>query len=73
MPAKKRSTDSVIYVYCNATDKKRITEAATALAKTLPGARLPVHAFVLQAALKEAERVLGASEKDASKSKGKGG
>lgn len=59
-PKKNRSTDSVVYVYCSAAQKKQLEDAAARLVAEagIPGANLPTYQFVLQAALEKAEKVL---------------
>jgi hypothetical protein len=50
-----RSRPQVIYVYCTEADKRTIEQAA-AKVKLPAGARMPVNAWVLAAALAEARR-----------------
>jgi hypothetical protein len=54
-----RSTDAVVYVYCSAADKKLLEDAAEKLVEAIPGAKMPVYSFVLEAALERARGVLG--------------
>jgi hypothetical protein len=55
-----KGAESVIFVYCSPEQKEALQAAAAKLVAAVPGAKLPVYRFLLEAGLKEAERVLGA-------------
>ena len=53
-----RSTDAVVYVYCTTEQKQVLEKAAAKAVEAIPGAKLPVYTFVLQAALEKAVDLL---------------
>lgn len=50
----------MVYVYCSPEEKRTLERAAAQRASNVAGAKLPVHVYVLAAALDEARRELGA-------------
>jgi hypothetical protein len=55
-----KGAEAVVFVYCTPEQKEALQAAAAKLVAAVPGAKLPLYRFLLEAGLKEAERVLGA-------------
>jgi len=71
-PPPNRSTTASIFIRCQPEEKAALEAAAAKQAAELPGARLPVHRFVLVAALEKAKG-LGFEPVAATEKRGKGG
>lgn len=56
--AANRTTDAVVYVYLQRADKELLERAAAYAVRGIPGAKLPVYRFVLEAALAQARGLL---------------
>jgi uncharacterized protein (DUF1778 family) len=53
-----RTTDAVVYVYLQQAEKDLLERAAAYAVRGIPGAKLPVYRFVLEAALAQARGLL---------------
>jgi uncharacterized protein (DUF1778 family) len=69
--APNRSTDTSIFIRCHSAQKTALERAAAAMTKDIPGAKLPVHQYVLQAALEKAAKA--GFKPDHDDEKGRGG
>jgi hypothetical protein len=55
-----RSTSAALFIRCSTEEKQLLESAARSRVSSVPGAKFPIGAYALQAALAEARRELGA-------------